>query len=184
MPDKPVVHGQDHRPGGLDPTVPGYWHYVHASSGLPSAWSGATNYVSGNSVTTTAGLFIYTCIQPNTNVQPGVGTNWPIYWIIDVPIFQNGWANEGSGLQNLRYRIVTGRPHILDFNTGAITDYSDHQLEIQGSVNGSRTVSIVFWLPTAYIPQNHLRLPATDDVGGVVPFTVKSDGSVWYGIAP
>lgn len=142
--------------------------------------------MAGNQVSTAAGLYIYTCILANKNVQPGVGTNWPVYWLVDQPIFQGSWANEGGSLQAMRFRLSVGRPHILDYNTGAITAYSDHQLELQGSVTMGASypvVSIIFYLPLSHTPQNNLRLAATDDVGGMFPFSVKNDGSVWYGIA-
>lgn len=83
----------------------------------------------------------------------------------------------------MRYRIVVGQPHLLDKDNGSVSTYSDHQLEIQGSVNGGLDFTVIFYLPPAYWPQNKLRLTAVDDLGGFSVLQVGSDGSVQKGIS-
>ena len=182
MPDKPVTHGWDHRPGGLDPTLPGYWHYV-ASSG--SAWSSSTTYNPGDVVS--HDVFLYTCMVSNTNREPNVNPIWAHFWMIDVPLFQNSWSNISAGTiptpVPMRYRLVVGAPNTLDIDSGTIVDYNDHEMELQGDIQGGATGTVVFYLPPAYRKNYDVPIHAHDDSGFYIAGRVYTDGSVVMGIA-
>lgn len=186
MSDKPVSHGIEHRPGSYDPSCTDPWTYVLPSTTLP-IYAGGT-YHAGSSPSSQGdlvvnGVYQYECIQTNTGVAPGSG-NWGQYWRITAPIFQNGWANQGGSLEHMSYRLNVGAQHVLDRNNPfTILDYTDHQVELQGSVGGGLISTVVFWLPPGYWPLRDKRLPASDDVGGFVPFTVKANGAVYKGLA-
>lgn len=51
MPEKPIGHGGDHRPGGYDPTPTGPWHYV--GSAETYADGSACPFVTGANATPT-----------------------------------------------------------------------------------------------------------------------------------
>jgi hypothetical protein len=162
------MHGYDHRPGGFDAVPTGAWIYVTAGA---DSWSGATAYNPGDTVID--GLYQYLCILSNTNVEPGVNAKWFWYWVIDAPIFQNSWANVGSTLMPMRFRISIGYPNYLNKDNGS---------EIQGSVTGGTTGTVVFTLPPAYSPESDLRLSASDDTGQFVVFQVLATGDVIRGL--
>ena len=184
MPDKPVLHGWDHRAGGIDPILTGAWHYISTGSGI-SAWSSSTNYTSGNQVT--HDVYVYVCMLPNTNVEPNVNSKWYNYWQINVPLFQNGWANITAGtIPNpvpMGYRLAVGPPNILDKDNGSITTYSDHQVEIAGDVAGGSSGTAVFTLPPAYRLSYDVPFPAHDSSMNYVACRLYSAGNFVRGIA-
>lgn len=191
MSDKPVTHGIEHRPSSYDPSCTDPWTYVLDPIAAAPAWSSGTTYSAGSSGLpatpgdlATDGVFQYQCVQKNKNVEPGVHANWAQYWRIDRPIFQNGWSNQGGSLEQFSYRLSVGPPNVLDRNSNAIIDYSDHQVEIQGSVQGGVWGTVVFQLPPSHTPIRDKRLAASDDLGGFVPLTVKGGtGLVYKGLA-
>lgn len=178
MPDKPVTHGWDHRPGGLDPTLPGYWHYV-ASSG--SAWSSSTTYNPGDVVS--HDVFLYTCMVSNTNREPNVSPIWAHYWMIDVPLFQNSWVNVGGSSVPMRFRITVGPPNTISIDNGAIITYSDHEVELEGDIKGGSDGTTVFWLPPAYRKQYDIPVHAHDDSGLYIAGRLYSAGNLVIGTA-
>ena len=81
------------------------------------------------------------------------------------PTFQNGWDNVGGGLTHMRFRrLVAGG------------------VEIQGSVTGGTSGSVVFTLPAHYRHDTELRLAASDDAGGFIVFRVLANGNVIAGV--
>lgn len=194
MPDKPVTHAYDHRPGGFDPTVTGYWHYVSSAA---AAWSSSTNYNVGNEVN--VGVFNYIAILANgpgvvdrhNNTigpyQPGITFGWARYWIISAPIFQNGWGNISPGtIPNpvpMGFRLSVGQLNKLDRNTGAIIWYGDHQVEIAGDVAGGSSGTAVFTLPPAYRLNYDVPFPAHDSSMNYVACRLYATGEFVRGIA-
>lgn len=94
------------------------------------------------------------------------------------PAFQNGWANVGGALAPMRFRLVVG-PHA----TSGDIDTRNASLEIQGSVTGGDSGTVVFTLPAGYWPSHELHLPASDDLGGFVVLKVEANGDVSRGLA-
>lgn len=94
------------------------------------------------------------------------------------PAFQNSWANAGDPYAPLRFRLVTGR----GASTGDI-DTRRASLEIQGSVTGGDSGTVVFTLPDGFRPSHELHLPASDDLGGFVVLKVEANGDVSRGLA-
>lgn len=167
--DLPYLHGPVHQPFGSDPSLSAPWRYVAASA---TAWNSATAYTPGQ--TAGDGIYRYLCIVANTNVSPGVASNWANYWIIDVPIFQNGWVNMGAtgAIPNpvpMGYTMTVGQPNTLDRNTGAITVYGDHRMEIAGDVTGGNQGTVVFYLPPVYRLPYDRPVPGHDDLGAYMP---------------
>ena len=190
MSDKPVTHGIEHRPSSYDPSCTDPWTYVSNGIGIP-AWNSSTTYSAGSSgIPATAGdtvkdgVFVYMCVQKNKNVEPGVHANWAQYWRIHVPLFQNGWDNQGGTKELFSYRLSVGPPNVCDRNDNSIIDYSDHQVEIQGSVSGGLLGTVIFQLPPSHTPIRDKHKSVIDDVGGSVPMTVKGGtGLVYKGMA-
>lgn len=182
MPDKPVAHGNDHRPGGFDPTQPGAWHYVSDGGGI-SAWNSGTTYDPGDTVT--HDVFVYLCLVGNTDKEPNVASNWANFWIIDVPLFQNSWANSTFTANSvpMRYRVSVGMLNYLDKDNGSIFQYGEHTLEIQGDVTGGNTNTTVFTIPPAY--QFPYDVPGTghNDAGTYVSVRLYMNGN-FVGVTP
>lgn len=176
MPEKPVTHGIEHRPSSFDPAQTDPWTYV---SDGDTAWDSGTTYNPGD--TAENGVFVYLCMLRNTNLEPGVASGWAQNWRIAAPVFQNGWSNSGGSYVSMRYRLAVGPPHVTDGNDGSLIDYSDHQVELQGSVTGGTPGTTVFTLPTAYAPDSDLHLSAADDTGAFTCVTVQTGGDVING---
>lgn len=175
MSEKPVTHGIEHRPSSYDPSQTDPWTYV--SDGA-TAWDSSTTYSPGDTAEDAAGVFVYLCILRNTNVEPGVASNWANYWHISAPVFQNGWVVAGGSTAPLRFRLTIGPPHILDKDDGSIIDYSDHHVAIQGSCAEGSNTGTIFTLPPAYCPDADLYVFASDDSGFSYGVVVSSTGEV------
>jgi hypothetical protein len=91
--------------------------------------------------------------------------HWNYVGDTDKPAFQNSWANAGGDLQTLRYRWHLGGG-----------------FEIQGSVTGGATGTVIFTLPEGYRPSEtgdgELRLVGSDDDGNPVVFRLLTNGDV------
>jgi hypothetical protein len=175
MPEKPVTHGIEHRPSSYDPSQTDPWTYVSAS-GDAGFWDPTITYDPGD--TAEDGAFVYLCMVRNTNVGPGGDPNWARYWHISAPVFQNGWVNGGGSLAPLRYKLLTGPPHVLDEGDGSVIDYSDHHVLIQGSCAYGDNTGTIFTLPPAYEPDSDLYVLAVDDEGGSYVIVVFATGDV------
>jgi hypothetical protein len=150
-------------------------------------WDSGTGYSAGDfAVDDVPGgsvLLGYQCLVANTGHEPGVDPNWMNYWVPIGPPFQNGFANAGGSRVPLRYRLMR------EYDPGA-----DQQgVEIQGSVTtGALGDTIFTLLQPGYAPDGtpawsvfgidfDLHLPACDDLGSFVPFSVLQSGDVAYG---
>lgn len=184
MKNRTGIHGDDHRPGGADPTKTGPWHYV-ADAGGADAWSSGTAYAVGDLVE--HDVFRYQCVAANTDVEPGVTSGWPASWFIDVPLFQNGWANIAPGtIPNpvpMGYRLSVGPANVLDPDTGAVGAYTEHQIDIAGDVDGGDTGTAVFTLPPAYRLTYDKPVPGHDTTMTYVASRLYSAGDFVRGVA-
>lgn len=91
---------------------------------------------------------------------------WRYVGETDEPAFQNGWHNVGGDLVPMRFRLLLGCG-----------------VEIQGSVTGGATGTVVFTLPDeGYRPDYELRLVASDDTGDCLVFRVLTTGNVVAGV--
>lgn len=94
------------------------------------------------------------------------------------PAFQNSWENVGTGLAPMRFRLIIGSP----LAAGDSGTPQGNSIEIQGSVIGGLTATVIFTLPVGYRPSHELRLAASDDVGDFVVLRVLASGDVIFGI--
>ena len=79
----------------------------------------------------------------------------------------------------MRFRLVVGP---VSDSGGSLDDHQSG-LEIQGSVTGGDSGTVVFTLPDGYRPSHELHLPASDDLGGFVVLKVEANGDVSRGLA-
>jgi len=96
----------------------------------------------------------------------------------DEPAFQNSWDNVGDPFAPMRFRLVVGPPS----DSGSSIDDRQSVLEIQGSVIGGDTGTVIFTLPDGYRPSHELRLPASDSDGTFVVLRVEANGDVSHGL--
>lgn len=174
--DLPYLHGHVHHPFASDPSLSAPWRYVIDSA---TAWNSGTAYDPGD--TAGDGIYQYLCLVANTDISPGVDAHWANYWIIDVPIFQNGWTNASSSgsIPNpvpMGYTMTVGRPNQLDRDTGAIVEYGDHRIEIAGDITGGSTGTTVFTIPPAYRLPYDRPIPGQDDTQAYVASRLFSSG--------
>jgi hypothetical protein len=111
--------------------------------------------------------------------DPSYTGPWHYVGALGEPAFQSGWVNVGGGLAALRFRLLVGSPA----DDGDSIDDRGTSLEIQGSVTGGDSGTVVFTLPEGYRPSHELRLPASDDSGGFVVLKVEANGDVSRGLA-
>jgi hypothetical protein len=95
----------------------------------------------------------------------------------------------------LQYRLSVGPPNVCDYTgwtgdpvTGprplaiAILQYTDHQIEIQGDVDGVVPGDLVFILPMEYRKETDLPYKGHDNFGNYVPCRLLSTGEFYYGV--
>lgn len=134
------------------------WIYVVDST--TAAWSNSTNYNSGDVVKD--GLTAFTCTDSNTNVEPGVATEWGAYWEYLGPIFQNGFMNEGGSWVPMRFRYQ------LDGN-----------VDLEGCAIGGPLHSPIFTLDdSTYIPDFDTPKVVTNSTFGFAVLVIHTDGTV------
>ena len=183
MSDRPYLHGGDHGPGGIDPVPPGAWLYAAAAA---TAWSSGTAYAAGAIVS--HDVFNYRAFVASTGVEPGVTSGWPSYWLIYQLIFQNGWTNMAATAGTpepvpMRIGIVLGNLNTLDRATGAITQYRDKRIDVEGDVMGGADGTTVIWVPPAYRKEYDIPLHAHDDNQAYIAGRVYSAGNIVLGVA-
>jgi hypothetical protein len=102
----------------------------------------------------------------------------------------------------LQYRLSIGPPNVCDY-TGwapadpttptnpltdprpmatAIIEYTDHQIEIQGDLDGVVPGDLIFILPMEYRKETDLPYKGHDNFGNYVPCRLLSTGEFYYGV--
>lgn len=106
----------------------------------------------------------------NNGMDP-IPADWHYVGGSGEPAFQNSWANVGGTKAPLRYRFL------------AATDSASSApaVQIQGSVVGGSTGTVIFTLPVTRDYDVHLT--ACDDNGDLIVVTVKESGDVICGFA-
>ncbi len=183
-----LQHGaRRHGPRGSDPVFTDIWHDVETAD---TAWSGATSYVAGNSAAHVH--FNWECILAHTNKEPGVATTWAKYWVLSEPYFVNGGNASPTGdVPNpvpLRFRLSVGGPNILTYDytaypptPTAVDTYSQHQVEIQGDLEGVVSGDTVFVLPLEYQMEYDVPYHSHNILGLYVACRLLSTGEFIYG---
>lgn len=93
------------------------------------------------------------------------------------PAFQNGWANSGGTLENMRFYLLPG------YDPDEAETYGIRgRLWIEGSCTGGANGTVVFTLPDGYRPRKEKRIAASDDDGNFVVLRVLASGDVIRGI--
>jgi hypothetical protein len=95
----------------------------------------------------------------------------------------------------LQYRLSVGPPNICEYAawTGdpvmgarplatAIVEYTYHQIEIQGDLDGVIPGDLVFILPLEYTKETDLPWKGHDNFGNYVPCRLLSTGEFYYGV--
>jgi hypothetical protein len=95
----------------------------------------------------------------------------------------------------LQYRLSVGPPNVCDYTgwtgdpaTGprpvatAIVEYTDHQIEIQGDIDGVVPGDLVFVLPMEYRKETDLPYKGHDNFGNYVACRLLSTGEFYYGV--
>jgi hypothetical protein len=93
----------------------------------------------------------------------------------------------------LQYRISIGPPNECTWDWPAldsparpvalsIVQYTDHQIEIQGDLDGVVPGDLVFILPMEYRKETDLPYKCHDNFGNYVPCRLLSTGEFYYGV--
>jgi hypothetical protein len=93
----------------------------------------------------------------------------------------------------MQYRISVGPPNVCDYDWPALGDpgrpvatailqYTDHQIEIIGDVDGVAPGDIVFVLPMEYRKNTDLPIHAHDNAGNYIACRLLSTGEFIYGV--
>ena len=152
MPEKPVMHGDDHRPGGFDPTPTGPWHDVGSTDVFSDG--NTVDFINGSNMAPTSDI-----PEPSPmRFRLAVGKPNVLDWNYPPP---------GSGAP----AVATG-----------VRDYTKHQVEIQGDVTGVNPGDLVFVLPMEYRHEVDLPCHAHDDAGNYVPCRLLATGEFIYGV--
>lgn len=134
--------------------------------------------------------------------DPSVPDGW-IYVGDDprVPFVNGANASPSSSIPSpvpLRFRLAVGPPNDCDYDgwegtdpisgtrptATAINYYTDHQIEIQGDVDGSSVLpgDVIFILPLEYTHAYDIPIPTHDDSGSYVPCRLLSTGEFIWGV--
>lgn len=187
-------HGTRHAPRGSDPSAADPWRYVVDAG---TAWSSDTTYDPGDEVDD--GALRWEAIKASGpsaldpyghstgSIQPGVDDNWPAYWWCQASVWVNG-SNMAPTIDipapvPLRYRLSVGAPNYIDTDTGTITFYTDHQIEIQGDVTGLASGDIVFIIPPEYRHDYDVPYQTHDDSKAFVACRLLSTGEFMWDTA-
>jgi len=81
----------------------------------------------------------------------------------------------------LRFRLAVGPPNVLSPSDGTVSQYTQHQIEIQGDVSSLSPGDIVFILPAAYRHDHDVPVAGHDDAGNYVACRLLSTGEFIYG---
>lgn len=93
----------------------------------------------------------------------------------------------------LQYRLSVGPPNVCDYTwpaigssarpiPTAILQYTDHQLELEGDIDGVVPGDLVFILPMEYRFETDLPFKGHDNAGNYVACRLLSTGEFYYGI--
>lgn len=148
-------HGERHQPWGSDPSLPGVWIVVGEDPRVPYI-TGFPSAPSDTSPNPTALQFRISLGQPND-------------------CHYAGWGASVSHPSN----VVTagGDPVATD-----IVEYRDHQLEIEGDVDGVVPGDVVFIIPMEFRFVTDLPYKGHDNDGNYVPCRLLSTGEFVYGV--
>lgn len=96
----------------------------------------------------------------------------------------------------LQFRLSVGPPNECEYDgwegsdpvsgarpvATAIIAYTDHQIEIQGDVDGVSPGDLVFVLPLEYTKETDLPVHAHDSSGNYIACRLLSTGEFYYGV--
>jgi hypothetical protein len=151
-----------------------------------SVWLVGTTYSAGDIVDDDEGVFQYQAASGSVNgvanlaIEPGVTSGWWSYWNYYASIFQHG-SNGGTTASPvpMRYKLSVGPPNHID--QGAILDYTQHQIEIQGDVTGLIIGDTVFTILPEYQHDHDVPYHTHDIYGAYVPCRLLSTGEFIWG---
>jgi hypothetical protein len=103
------------------------------------------------------------------------------------PAFLGTWVNSAPTIDvpnpvPMRFRLNVGMPNLLD-QDGNIFEYRDHELVLQGDIEGDADGTPVFVLPPEYRYAHDLPVHSHDSAGLYVPCRLLSDGTYIRGLA-
>jgi hypothetical protein len=179
-------HGPRHSPRGSDPAETDVWRNV---VGAGTAWNSGTTYAAGDIVDDASHIFQYQAASGSVNavanhgIQPGVTSGWWSYWNYYASIFQHGTnASPSTPIPNpvpMRYKLSIGPPNHID--QGAILDYTQHQIDIQGDVTGLVIGDTVFTILPEYQHEFDVPYHTHDVFGAYVPCRLLKTGEYIWG---
>ena len=182
-------HGTRHAPRGSDPGSTDVWRDVVTAG---SAWSSGTTYSAGDIVddpshvlryqAAAGSVYVSGSTVTNHGIEPGVTSGWQRFWNEYASIFQDGGnAAPSVAIPNpvpARYRLSVGPPNYYD-DAGDLV-YTQHQIEIQGDVEGPATGDTVFVILPEYLMEYDVPYHTHDSLGGYIPCRLLVTGEfIW-----